>query len=386
MASLGRAPWPRRAAALGVLCACALFARDGAANTPAVEASLEAAERARADRDVPAASAADRALEAALAEADAEHAAQVHFKRGELAELRNALAEAAGHYQASIDADASSRFAGWSLRRRNALQRMLDRDPEGYTRFREIVRAYPSAGSDATVEAVEALLAATENADLRTELLVWLGNEWMYVRRDEERARTTFLRAIELDNLTSGQLYEAFFGAAAASTTYASLGETLAVLRAFIAAHPDEETRRALDVVRRDLIDRRGRFWAERAFAACVSLLAVLLARRRPWRAFTRARLRLWRPWAGLAFIALSFGVGGLLAERYEHGHLYPFWACVPLVGAVYLAAGALRWADPSAPRSATERALTVLAVAGATLGAVYVALEVFDRQAIFGL
>ena len=39
-----------------------------------------------------------------------------------------------------------------------------------------------------------------------------------------------------------------------------------------------------------------------------------------------------------------------------------------------------------SGRRLLAERALTALAVAGATLGAVYVALELFDRQANFGL
>lgn len=372
--------------ALAFLAALALGAPNTHANTPRVEAAIDAAERARGERDVSAARDADLGLEAVLPEADVEHQAHIHFKRGELAELRNALAEAAVHYQASIDADASSRFAGWSLRRRNALQRMLDRDPEGYTRFRQIIRAYPDAGSETSVQAIEALLADTENPDLRTELLVWLGNEWMYVRQDFEQARQTFLRAIELDNLTSVQLYEAFFGAAAASTTYGSLGETLDVLRAFIEAHPDEETRRALDVIHRDLIDRRGRFWAERFFALCALLFGVQFARRRPWRALRWSRIRAWQPWKGLAFLTLGFGVGGYLAEQYDHGHLYPFVACIPLVGLVYLAAGAMRWADPDRAQSAVDRALTALAVTGTTLGAVYLALDVFDRQAIFGL
>lgn len=323
----------------------------------------------------------------ALATGDADPAtrAEAWFRLGEIAEAAGDFAEAEVAYVTSRETDAGSRYAVRAEGRLRVVREALAGDSEARVAFTRLRENYATTGSEASVAEAEALLAATDDAALQADLLSFLATEELYVRSDWERARQMFLDVTQRATDDS-VVIAAFHGASLSSRTFGALGDTRRRIDAWVEAHDRPGVARSLEPIRRDLIDRRGRYPAVVAFGVCGVLLLVLFLSLRGWRGFSKASRQAWSPARRVVFVAWAFGGAGFLAEGYEHGYVEAFLLCIPLVAGVVLIAGATGAVvqRDGAPR--WQRMAWRVATAGATIGAVYAGMAAFGKQSVFGL
>lgn len=373
---------PRRIAGWLALLALVCVATPAVAD---VEAGLRNEARAAiVDRDADALADVDARLGAALDEPGADIAA-IWFRRGEVSEALGEVSEAAARYQRSIDADVGSRFAVRAEGRLRALADVMEGDVARRLAFFELRTTYLDRGSEPSIAEAEALLAATTDEALQAELLSWLATEELYVRHNPERARGMFLEVTERA-ADDGVVVAAFHGASLSSDSFGSINDTLQRVDAWLAREDRPRVAASLAPIRRDLIDRRGRYPAVAAFVVAGFALLALALRYRAWRSFAAAARRRWRPLRLALFVAWAFGGAAVLAEGYEHGYLEAFLLCVPFGAAAGLTASATAQAMRDAGARGAVWVLWALATAGATLGAVYAAMAAFGKQAVFGL
>lgn len=366
---------------LGLLLGTSAQTQDSALNT-----AWDQADQALTDNDSDLAAQAGAVLDALTASEDANVAARAHFKLGELAERFESPQAALAHYERVAQRDPSNRYASRALRRVRSLTGDRRNETAIYRALERVKSGYLEMGSDAAVAEVEALLEQSQEATTRSDCLLWLGYEYLYAQKRLDLARSRFLEVTTTPGVAPARAVEAFFGALEASPRLVELSVVQWHLEAYLAAHPESVNTTSLARLLDEVVDRRLRRIALFVSLAAFILLAFLWTVRRGWRAFTPTVLRHWRPWRGLLFVCYVFLVGGAVAEMWEPGYLLPFAACIPFVGAVFLAMGAIRWANGPDAWTGVRAIGAALVGTTATLGAVFVPLYALGETAILGM
>lgn len=303
--------------------------------------------------------------------------ARAAYTLGELMESRG-LSGAQRWYQRSLELDPGGRFARRARRRLEVIGARPEAAQNTLARFERIKAEALKLGGDATRAAVQALRADAE-PEAVFALELWLARDDLEVQRRPEASLQRTL-AIGLAAANEVQAYTAY------QLAFRAVGSRdptplIEALEAHLAQHTDHVRLRRLLHNARDLL------WRIRARLGSWVMLAALLGLcvfRQGWRAFSGSTLRRWRPWRGASFIVYVFGAGGLIAELWSPGHLWPFWSCgVALVG-VHLIVGASRHGRPTTGLG-LHMALAVLSVT-ASLGACFMVLDTFGLQALMGM
>ena len=312
--------------------------------------------------------------------------ARVRYELGQLTEQFGTIGAAITHYEAVQEADSSSRYAHQARRRLSALRRIAPEDYLLWQQFEQVRQTYNELGSDVTIAEVSRLLEADPTPELRAELLLWLGNEHLYVTGDWRAARQFMFLVAAIDGLETPQYVEAFLGAVNAADGWRARTEVVRRLEAFVSAHPEihTETESLNNLLRRVKRERLRAIWTMIGVVGLVGVMAVFF-RRRGWRAFSPDALMEWRPWWGMLVLTALFGAAAYFTDDGE-GSGGPIWACIPTLCAIFLAVRAARWTQGEKALHPLLLLLWGVVVVAATFGAVFFTLLFFGKPDHLGL
>ena len=374
--------------ALALTIALSCFSASSFADEPSAAVDLDAAlddgwdlADAALFRDAPAEPAIELLTWVSQQVGDEVASARAAYKLGAVLEHVDRPDEALAAYRLSLSLDPGGRFADRSLARAGVLGEVAPEAMEVYREFARIRRQYLELGSDEATRRVVALREQTPDDAQRTQLALWLANEYLYKRDEIERARLLFLEVAESEDLDALTYFEAFQGAAWASEDLSAATDSRRRLRAFMQARPDVAEAVTLYGVYDQLRDTVQRTYAKAASLISIALLLIAFMLTRAWKSVDRESIREWKPWRSVLFVVYLFLAAGWMAERWEHHNFAAIAACAGPVAIAVLMVGCIARRD-------IRHARIIAALLGllSVLSAVYLTLDAFDKQAIMGM
>jgi len=321
------------------------------------------------------------------ATAPQENRARAEYELGRIEERFGSQIDAAYHYDRAYVMAPSARFA----RHASARARMLAAeisvgvDAEGRQSFERVRRA--SLDEVATSrESVRSILSSTQDLTLQSELRFWLAHDAHVRRRQPREAWDHYAAILAIAHQPSATYRAAVDGLTILCGPARRIQETRALINALNDDHPT-----LFDAYERHLIDEE--LWDQAAGQAIrvmawfvFPMLLGAFAYTRGWRAFTRSKLALWRPWRGALFILLVFIGAGVIADLYTEHAGEAVASCAPGVIVVFVLAGAIRWSDPTRRPTRWQAAFLATLVTACTICAVYLTLYVQGMEDAMGL
>lgn len=325
-----------------------------------------------------------RELERVLVTADDMEAARLLYRMGAFAERDGDPARAIARYGESLARDASGRFAHRARTRMRHLEpRMASPALAAFhTGLDEVRRSYLQMDPDEAVATVLTLLDAAPDDPSRALALEWLVIEHAEKREAYDVAWAFALRMAQLDDLPPNLRHRAFHALVHAGYPAGRMPETRRELDRFIRLHPEASDAARLPLLREYALPFGLRPIVEATSWLGLAAFALLFVARRGWRGLAALRDGRWRPWPQLLWLAWLFVGAGLLAESWDHGFLLPFLTFLPLVLLLHLGAGCLG----RIPAPAWLRGAQAAAAAWATLGGLYLIVDVYRLHGLFGL
>ena len=361
-----------------VLTVRSAVAEDVDAPSAAGAAAMDAAEEVVQDVQGPAAAAEagtaagpDGGATAADVAPSAPPGAQALWRQARALDEAGDLAGARARYEQAIAAQPSARFAARAIARVRAIDALLALNDPAAAALRDVQARYLQLGSDAALAEAERLLRDAASDAARGRLELWIAEEHESKGRHSE-AVPRYVRVLTNPEAVRDDVVRAGVQGARIASTVAEVRAVRGAVRAALAREgiPRAPLLTALD----DLQDTQLRRVARPAsVASVVALLAVFLARR-GWRRLGGVRVSI------LALLVYAAVGGAVLSERWEHDHGLPF----ALVGLSLIAVHILT-VGAAPGRGWPRAALLVLSVL-ATVGAMYIVLDMFGESALIGL
>jgi tetratricopeptide (TPR) repeat protein len=377
-------------AALTLPCANALAQQpDSAVATQAPVATMDELEQAvlRAQREASAETIAlaEQLLERSSAQTPADQAQLAYFQ-GQVLELNGRAADAATHYQRSLELDPSGRRARHARNRLRQVSRVQLSDPQDAAiimEFAELRAGWQTTGPEATIAQVTALLDRVHSPWLRADILIWLGMSWHHGLHDPEQAWQWYQQAAQVTPLTRQQANSALSGMVAVSAAAGRVFQTGQLVESWITAHPGVVPDLELTVIREEYQDQLGNRVATQFSRIVLPLFLLTFLATRSWRALRWQVVRQWKPWGQLAFIVWIFGGAAVIGATWAPANLTYMLACIPAVALIFVMTGAIA---RSIPRKRWLLACTSTLAALATLAALYTALSLVGGTALLGI
>jgi len=312
--------------------------------------------------------------------------AQLAYFQGQVLELNGRAADAAAHYQRSLELDPSGRRARHARNRMRQVSRVQLSDPQDAAiimEFAELRAGWQTTGPEATIAQVTALLDRVHSPWLRADILIWLGMSWHHGLHDPEQAWQWYQQASEVTPLTRQQANSSLSGMVAVSAAAGRVFRTSQLVDSWITAHPGVIPDLELTVIREEYQDQLGNRVATQFSRIVLPLFLLTFLLTRSWRALRWQVVKEWKPWGQLAFIVWIFGGAAVIGATWAPANLTYLLACIPAVALIFVMSGAIA---RSIPRKRWLLACTSTLAALATLAALYTALSLVGGTALLGI
>lgn len=309
----------------------------------------------------------------AHAQTDPERASTLYREARE-ADDAGEFERAATLYRDAIALQPSARWASRTIARLRALDR-LNADP-AVAALDALKADFDRENPGEHIAAAEALIDTATTDQGRAAVHLWLGLQKARFLDRRDQAIDHFVAASQPEGATPSQVESALlYGVREARTWDQNIRMRQAVIHA--QTHRTDLDSDAL-VTPRDEVDDAifGRIALPTSWVA-VALLSLLFVVRRGWQ--HRGHVHRF----ALGLLVYAFAVGGIAAERWEHGYAPPFFAAIGVALIVHVLSVGVR---PTDDAGRANRFATAFAIACGTVGAYYIVFDLFEHQAVFGL
>lgn len=241
-------------------------------------------------------------------------------------------------------------------------------------------------GSDVSIERVTALIPLATTAFERAEIYLWLGDEFLDLRRDYDASRAWYLQVLDLEGLEPRVYYQALNRIVDIGLYSGELREPARDVDRFIRLHPEIADAADLHSLRAWAAPMA---WRHATFAAStigLTLLLLLALYSRFWAVLMAPQRYGWRPWTKVALLAWLFLGAGVMAEMWDHGFFAPFGLAFVFVALVHLVGTSSTASLLQGGQPRWLLGVAGLVVGWATAGAIYMAVHLTHLHAILGL
>lgn len=242
-------------------------------------------------------------------------------------------------------------------------------------------------GSDEAIAQVQALLDEAQEPPDLASLYLWLGDEYLDIRKDYDASRASYLEVIELEGLEPRTYYRALNRLVDIGLYSGETGPPARDVDRFIRLHPEISDAANIHALRAWAAPMAWRGFVLKLSLIGIALFFVFALSLGAWRVIRAPKAYGWNPLPAIALLAWLMLGSGFFAEQWDTGFFMTFAIGFLLVSAIHVLSTSAAAAQPAGDSAQRPRIIALSVLTGwATIAAFYLSIHLNDMHILVGL